>query len=194
MIFRILSVLLLLLPSLVLAAEAAKEPKWWEVVTGIIAIPAAIIGVVYSILLIKKTRVEVRKMELEIHEKEISLEKVANAESHFAQALINPLIGAKSVQLLLLRFVLLYVTLRLWGLAADAYDLFLGSAFLGVQKLISLTVESDNLWIMIPMLLISKLPKLGELAIILGIGAPLFRDVSTTLGVDLRSIIFFRRK
>lgn len=195
MIQRLLFFIVLWLPSLALAAaEEAKQPKWWEIATGIIAIPAAIIGLVYSIVLIKKTRVEVRKTELEIREKEAALGKIPPAEKTLAQVLISPLFEAKSIQLLLLRFVLLYVTLRLWGLAEEAFSLLVGGAFLGAQKLTSLSFTSDNLWVMIPLLLVSKLPKLGELVIILGIGVPLFRDVSTALGVDLRSIIFFWRK
>ena len=195
MIQRLLFFIVLWLPSLALAAaEEAKQPKWWEVATGIIAIPAAIIGLVYSVVLIKKTRVEVRKTELEIQEKEAALGRIPPAEKTLAQVLISPLFEAKHIQLLLLRFVLLYVTLQLWRLAEDAFSLLVGGAFLGAQKLTSLSFASDNLWVMIPLLLVSKLPKLGELVIILGIGVPLFRDVSTALGVDLRSIIFFWRK
>lgn len=195
MIYHLLLFIVIWLPSVALAAaEEAKQPNWWEVATGIIAIPAAIIGLVYSVVLIKKTRVEARKTELEIQEKEAALGKIPPAEKTLAQVLISPLFEAKQIQLLLLRFVLLYVTLRLWGLAEEAFGLFVGGAFLGAQKLTSLSFDSDNLWVMIPLLLVSKLPKLGELVIILGIGVPLFRDVSTALGVDLRSIIFFWRR
>jgi hypothetical protein len=194
MITRVFSLLIVWFPSLAHAADVATETIWWEVTTGIIAIPAAVIGLIYSVVLIKKTRVEVKKTELEIREKETALAKIAPAEPSLAHALITPLFEAKHVQLLLLRFVLLYVTLRLWGLAEDAFGLLLGGAYLGAQKLAASHLESDNLWLMIPLLLISKLPKLGELAILLGIGLPLFRDVSTALGVDVRSLIFFWRK
>ena len=194
MITRVFSLLIVWLPSLAHAADVAKETKWWEMTTGIIAIPAAVIGLIYSVVLIKKTRVEVRKTELEIREKETALGKITPAEPSLAHALIAPIFEAKNIQLLLLRFVLLYVTLRLWALAEDAFGLLVGGAYLGAQKLAASHFESDNLWLMIPLLLISKLPKLGELAILLGIGLPLFRDVSAALGIDLRSIIFFWRK
>lgn len=194
MVTRIFSLLLVWLPPFAHAADVAKETRWWEVTTGIIAIPAAIVGLIYSVVLIKKTRVEVKKTELEIREKETALGKVTPAEPSLAHALITPIFEAKHVQLLLLRFVLLYVTLSLWALAEDAFSLLVGGAYLGAQKLAASHFESDNLWLVIPLLLISKLPKLGELAILLGIGLPLFRDVSAALGVDLRSIIFFWRK
>lgn len=181
------------LPSHALAFEVIKEPDWWDVVTGIIAIPAGVIGLIYSIVLIKKTQVEVKKTELEIKEKEAALGKIAPDDSRIAQALISPVFEAKHIQLLLLRFVLLYVTLGLWRLAENAYSLVLGGAFLGAQKLGSMKLDFDNLWVMLPLLVVSNLPKLGELAITLGIGLPLFRDVSAALGVNLRSILFFWR-
>lgn len=70
MIIRLLYFFILSFPVFALAAEEAKEPSWWEEVTGIIAIPAAIIGLIYGVILIKKESLEIRKNQREIQEKE----------------------------------------------------------------------------------------------------------------------------
>jgi hypothetical protein len=71
---------LLILPSVALAADEAIKPlpSWWQVATGILAIPAAVLGLVYSFFQIQKTRLETHKIALELRraEKEIGLERL----------------------------------------------------------------------------------------------------------------------
>ena len=111
---------LLVLSAVLVAtsAQAADEPKiphWYEVITGIIAIPAALIGLAYS--LIKKTRLESRKTELEILEKERQLSQVAPTVSRatLSDFISAPAGGNRLILLLLLRFVILYLVLTAWG-------------------------------------------------------------------------------
>ena len=72
-------VIWLLLPATVYAAES-KAPQWYEITTGILAIPAAIIGLAYSFILIRKTRHEVKKTELEILEKQKQFRQALKAQ------------------------------------------------------------------------------------------------------------------
>ncbi|MBS1133051.1 MAG: hypothetical protein H6R02_192 [Burkholderiaceae bacterium] len=53
----------------------------------------------------KKTRVEVRKTELEIQEKSASLKQISELQPDVARALIDPLIEAKHIQGFVLRFL-----------------------------------------------------------------------------------------
>ena len=55
-----------LYPQFAAAETAEKVHQWYEVVGGILAIPVAIFGLAYSYILLTKTRLEVRKTELEI--------------------------------------------------------------------------------------------------------------------------------
>lgn len=48
----------------------SSDTQWWKVVLGIISIPAGLIGIYYSFVLIKKTRLEAEKTKLEILEKQ----------------------------------------------------------------------------------------------------------------------------
>src|ERR1700726_4554496 len=70
---------LLVLPSIAMAGDGASPPAaWWQIATGILAIPAAILGLVYSYFQIQKTRLETRKIALEVRqtEKESGLERI----------------------------------------------------------------------------------------------------------------------
>jgi hypothetical protein len=48
-----------------LLADLANTP-WWKVATGILGIPAAVIGLVYSYVLIQKTRAETAKLKKDL--------------------------------------------------------------------------------------------------------------------------------
>lgn len=179
-----------LVPSSALAQAAGavvKQPQWWEVVAGILAVPAAFLGLAYSYLLIRKTRLEARKTELEIVEKEQALKVLEESQSATAKDIVRPLIEGRQAQLLVLRFVLLYVVLRLWGLVESAYGFLFGGAVLGAQKIVGFNL--DNPWIIIPAYALTKLPEVVTWIIVIGIGWPLFRDLNAFLKVDLKSIL-----
>ncbi len=80
--------------SSVLMAEdnLPKSPEWYEVIGGILAIPAAVLGLAYSYILIRKTRLESRKTELEIREKELALEALPDVERSRAKDIIAPIV------------------------------------------------------------------------------------------------------
>src|SRR5258706_12326570 len=49
-----------------LAQASGASFPWWQIMTGILAIPISILGLVYAYLLYQKTRLEARCLELEI--------------------------------------------------------------------------------------------------------------------------------
>src|SRR5579864_3199307 len=51
----------------------SEPPQWYEVVTGVIAIPAGLLGLVYAHAVYQKTKRESRKLDLEIAEKEVAI-------------------------------------------------------------------------------------------------------------------------
>lgn len=178
-----------LLPSVVLASESTpRTPQWYELVGGVLAIPAAVLGLAYSYILIKKTRLESRKTELEIREKEEALEALPEEEQSKARELVAPIIEEKSGKYLILRFVLMYVTLQLWGLITSAFSFVAGGVFLGAQKLTEGTM-TDNDWIMWIFYAILNIPKIVTWLIIIGIGWPLFKDLNDYLNLDIKKLI-----
>jgi hypothetical protein len=121
----------LLIPATALAQGAApKAPQWYEQVTGVLAIPAAIIGLAAAWILIGKNSVETRKAELEIQKLELELREkrsvlVANNDHEPSEAtkLVTAIFDAnrtilqgvsKTLQMLL-RFAVLSVAMGGWG-------------------------------------------------------------------------------
>jgi len=181
------------IPAVTAAEEVAKRPQWWEIATGVLAIPAAMLGLVYSVVLIRKTRIEVKKTQLEIEEKEAALHKTAAASAEVVHTLIPPLVESKQVQLLVLRFVLLWVTFEFWRFFGNVFNFLLTGLYIGLQQFVS-GDESKGVGGAILFVLLINLPKLGEFLLLAGLGLPLFRDVTTVLHVDLRSVLFFWRR
>src|SRR4029077_6348903 len=102
----------------------------------IIAIPVTIVGVAYSYVLIKKTRLESRKTELEIREKLIALEKTpAMTASQVGSTLSSPLITF-SIGSLLLRYVLLELILWFSGIVSEPLSYLFKGLGLGVYYLL----------------------------------------------------------
>jgi hypothetical protein len=186
----LLIVAAVVLPGATLAESAegtATQPHWWEVIAGILAIPAAFFGLGYSYLLIRKTQLEARKTELEIVEKEQALKSLTRAHTEAAKELVRPLIEGRQAQLLILRAALLYVLLQFWGLIDSALVFIFGGVFIGAQKV--LEFDLDNPWILFPAYVLSKLPQAVSWIIVIGIGWPLLRDLNMYLKINLKSIL-----
>jgi len=171
----------------VLAAAEPRQPEWYEVATGVMAIPAAAIGVAYSYLLIKKTRLEARKTELEIIEKERQLVQITSGPPSEVARIIAPTGEGRIALLLLLRFVALWLVLNTWGLLEDAFNLLFTGAVVGAQQLWGFSVSG---WAVLPLYAIQKLPKVGYWVVFFALAWPLFREVNAALGIDMRK--FFR--
>jgi hypothetical protein len=73
---------------------------WWQVVTGIISIPAGLIGLYYLFLQIKKTLLESKKLEAEVKEGKLEQRRVEGRVSVASEATIkNSKLGAiKGIQ------------------------------------------------------------------------------------------------
>ena len=62
-------------PALIVLTQVptGEGLPWWTVAAGIIAVPTGLLVLVHSYVVIKKTRLETQKFELEIREKEKEL-------------------------------------------------------------------------------------------------------------------------
>ena len=180
-----------------------KVPQWYERVTGIIAIPAAMVGCAYSYLLIRKTQLESRKLEIEISEKSTNpkltsaTEDLSRVVSESAQAVTQTLVNRR-YSVLVLRYVVLELTLSIYsGLTAPLNwvgSLFGGVLLAALQSLRILTharFEPRALTIF-PLAvagtesIASVLVSIGYWAIFFALGWPLFKEVNAVLGIDLK--------
>lgn len=171
---------------------ATTPPEWYEIVGGIIAIPIAFIGAVYTILLIKKTRLESKKLELEILKTESQTKQIRESLDEQQQIEVAPIIKSIAFQFVVLKFVVLYLLLKGWGLVEDAFQFLAGGTYLGLTKLD--IVDADNNIALAIFYFISNLPQVGYWVIFIGLGWSIFRDANNILGFELKDFFRWNKK
>lgn len=190
-----ISLLLQAVPNL------SRQPYWYEIVAGILAIPVLIISAAYSYVLIKKTRIESKKfqieseklrlesqkVELEIKEKQQSLDvsevepeiKSENQANQAIENLVEPINEGRNIQYIILRFILLFLVLRGWALVSVIADIL-------AEMFTDISAWFSSEYIALPIIaiggLISALPVLGAVVTTIIIGIPLFKDVNKIVG------------
>jgi hypothetical protein len=182
-------------PGRVLAAPAseAQEP-WYKILAGILAIPATVIGIAVSFRLVRKTNLESRKLELEIIEKQRQLQATTGtAEFEALKELTQPFSLNQRVLLLVLRFVILELTLRLWNFlpsaAGYATSAISYSFFIFASRLASLEISplGSAALIMVPKF-IRFLFDIAYWFIVFGFGWPLLKDATGFLGISVTGL------
>jgi hypothetical protein len=171
-----------------LAVQAAQPEVWYKVIAGVIAIPAALLGLVLSYNILRKTTLETRKLERELR---LPAETPSSAprESHGFSFPAQPQVG--SALLLLIRFVVLEVTLRLWNVVPIAVGYLtagLAYGYLWVVRPDSLSAE-----LTVAMSAGSQVIRLAFDLIYwlmaFGFGWPLLKDTCVVLGIRVDSLL-----
>lgn len=163
-----------------------KPDPWWTVVAGIIAVPAAVLGLFYTSALIKKTGLESRKMELEIAE---GTSKLETAETHPAvrnltQVVAGPLIAGRRAQELLLRFIVLYLVLQAWNVVGDLFNIVqLGFASGVADAVINRRAGALETTTFVVFLVLQELPRVGHYLVLFGLGIPILTDALRQLNI-----------
>jgi len=166
-------------------------PQWYEQVSGILAIPVTMIGVAYSYVLIKKTRLEARKTELEINEKLNALAKDAVTSTTAPVSPQSTPLFTFRTGTLLLRYVLLQLILSLSGIVRQPLSyLFKGIGYGSYFILDKLKPQGE-----LPAYIGLGFVKIGDVAdtvlywtIFLLIGWPLFKDILVALDVSTKEM------
>jgi len=165
------------------AADESNPPHWWEITTGILAIPTAIGGLIVGYATLKRTRLEAKKIELELREKEANIAKmpgIANPEAHeLAQTLINPLIDNNRVNYLIMRFVIIFLLLQFWEVFQKVFNFVAGGTFLTIQNVFHLPTGGPPTMIFFGL---TEVVQFSWIALVLMLDVPLYRDISTHIG------------
>lgn len=69
--------------------SAANETHWWQIVAGILAIPAAIVGLVFTFYSTKKLRLEIVKLERESAKSSGSRGKAVMSDAQFKEFILR---------------------------------------------------------------------------------------------------------
>jgi hypothetical protein len=192
----IILVIALLAPTKTVFAQDTSDPDtvealpWWQVVTGILAIPAALIGLVYTYRLSQKTRLEARKLQLEILEKEGKTRKADQKIPEYKEIIKSPQAVAASVQDFVIRFIILYLANLGWGLIASFITPLVGalSAYWIMQQNIDL---SESLTTLLGVNFVTQITSIGNWIIFFVLGLPLLSDITRSVGFD--PIVRFRK-
>ena len=98
------------------SADSPSQSEWWQTATGIIGIPVAILTLTGTWFLISKTRLESKKLQLEIREKERDLADAREADDPIkaAEIVVEPTFQVRASQDIILRAVLLVIILYIW--------------------------------------------------------------------------------
>lgn len=169
-------------------APVAGE-AWYKVATGVIAVPAALMGLVISWNMMQRSRLETRKLELEISEKQKQIHNSAPAEK--LELLSTPLGDSQRALLLIIRFVLLELTLRIWNFVPQAVSYIM----LAIFYLPYFIIPTDTFLQVSPTITtiaptgISFLFRIVYWIIVFGFGWPLFKDTCSFLNIPIRSLL-----
>ncbi len=177
------------------AGGTAGSEAWYKIVTGIIGIPAAAIGLIISINLLRKTTLESRKLELEIREKQITLEggKLAGGA---LEEIAKPIGDSQRALLLVVRFAVLELTLRLWSIVPASVAYLTGAIpvalfFTVGEKLFAdiRPTSASGIVILVVPRVINDAFGLIYWIIVFGFGWPLLKDTCRFLGIPVESLL-----
>jgi hypothetical protein len=179
---------------LIADATIQQAPSWWQVVAGILAIPTAAIGLVYTWFLIKKTRLESAKIAQELAEKEQTIRSQSVATTTPLDEDRVFALKRTAISYLILRFIIFELLLYLWGLISSLFHaawfgITLG-LFTAAQKLFGM---QNELWFGVPYKVLNYLPEAGRWIIIVAVGWPLFKDANKLVGINIRDFFFWKR-
>ncbi len=171
-------------------AEQSKEGiPWTTIATVLLSIPVTCVTLIGSVWLIKKTRLENRKLELEIREKEIALaDASASANGRdFVQLVADPLFEGRRVGEIILRAILLALILQSWRLGTLILsDLNPYGAYYTFYP-------RPNLWVTVPLYLlvlaIKIAPIVGYYVVLIGMGTSIGFDILRHLNVGIPKFV-----
>jgi len=183
--------LLLLTSGDAIAQEVAAHVSdpWYKVVVGIIAIPGAAIGLLVSWNMMQKARLETKKLEIEIAEKQQAISRESSPAEKL-ELIASPLGESRRALLIIIRFVLLDVTLRLWNFVpslvsfigqavAAGFFLTFGAGAFKQSSLILIGAAPEA---------INALLAVVYWLIVFGFGWPLFKDTCAFLNIPVKSL------
>jgi hypothetical protein len=68
--------------SIIAEAASASPLQWWQIATGVLGIPTAVVALVYGIIQIQKTRAEIRKTHVDIDKTRLETTKLTGELSN----------------------------------------------------------------------------------------------------------------
>lgn len=179
-------------PALIVLTQVptGEGLPWWTVAAGIIAVPTGLLVLVHSYVVIKKTRLETQKFELEIREKEKELAGARDEGDivRINQLVAQPILQGRRVQEILLRAILLILALQAWRLVEIIFGAFTTSIGYGLSSITTRSPSSDIMAALITSS-IAQLPMVGYWLVFFALGGPLLVDVLRQLNISAPKLL-----
>jgi hypothetical protein len=177
----------------------AAQP-WWKIATGVIAVPAGLLGLYYTYRLAEKTRLESKKLQRELEEQATQISEAESNKTARPESLAAPLrnrIIATRTQDFIVRYIILEVAARAWGavMSLVAPLINLGTnIYYSSSYYRSAMRTSDSEWFRYVIYTIeSYITSFGYIMLFLLIGWPLLKDICASLGITPKDIFSFRK-
>ncbi|MCC6508460.1 MAG: hypothetical protein IT423_05090, partial [Pirellulaceae bacterium] len=151
---------------------------WYEIATGVIAIPAALLGLLYTFLLAQKARLEAAKLRRELEPKQIAEGEFPSEQSLRRQIGFSPVVEGY-----IIRFILLEVGLQGWSFLVGLASPFLSLIQFYLRDWLSFD-GNYGLESFTQAVLFTYLTEFGRWVLFLTIGLPLFIDITRDLGLS----------
>lgn len=164
---------------------------WYKVAAGVLGIPAAAVGIVLSYNLTRKTALESRKIELEIEEKQ-SQHRDSPLPVTAIGSVVQPLAENQLALLLLVRFVVLELTLRMWNVVPSAISFLTSTATSSMYMWFRNQpgfFSGPSIWVLpLGAAVLGALLDVVYWIIVFGFGWPLFKDTCRFLNIPIQSL------
>lgn len=162
---------------------------WWQVATGILGVPAAVLGLVLTWQLVGKARLESSKIRLELQQLQQaqSQEKLID-ESQPSISTDSFLSNNSAWPNLLPRLIVLYVVSTLWSLVQGLFNFISRTTGLGAVQILQpdplLGDTPGVIAVVLALRVIAQIPQVGYWLIIVGFGWPLLMDAIRLLNLE----------
>lgn len=164
------------------ASTGNNSTPWYQIATGIIAIPAALLTIYGGVILSRKTRLESRKLELDISAAQGKQASEAPAPGPaIASTERSSRAIAVSIEGYVIRFILLYLTFEIVGFLLQAIEPLLTSS--GILLSAPSQAEIFAINISAPYLDLAV-----NIVVFVLLGLPLFKDILNSLGLRPQQI------
>jgi hypothetical protein len=170
--------------------DQGQQPEaWYKVVAGIIAIPAGVLGLLVTYNILRKTTLESRKLELEL---QASISgSAATVERPSSDLLGLPIVQVQRALLLVVRFVVLELTLRLWNIIPSTVGYLTAGVSYGFLFANPERIAGSQRFAVV----LTAIPAAIRFGfdivywlMVFGFGWPLLKDTCGLLGIEVRSL------
>jgi hypothetical protein len=173
----------------------AERLYWYQFVDVGLAVSASILGFMFTFRVLGKVTLKSRELELQLREKAAVSDGGANQRPADVDGNARPVIDTQRGLFLVLRFVILDLTIRIWNVVPSAIGYLTNSLPHAVSAIMGDDALRDAQSASLPVAATWVLPSVISLGfsavywtMVLAFGWPLLKDTCSYLGIPLKGL------